>query len=94
MENVTGIAKVIEGVQSYQVLIHSLLANTLSDTYRLQAKEYLESQLYSVQILGNRASSNDKRLENEISLVISTNHTRCYECREEIMLIIYRHSIS
>jgi hypothetical protein len=60
----------IEKMQRHQMAIHGSLASDLGKTYQEQVKEYMSFQLQMLKGLKLRSDSNQKRLKNEVNLVI------------------------
>jgi hypothetical protein len=57
-------------LQRYQTNIHRSLSSDLEEQYKEQAKAYTDFQIQCIKSLKLRSESNQKRLENEINLVL------------------------
>ncbi len=62
----------VREIQRRQTAIHEILRNELSDTYKEQAREYVQFQISLLKNLKLRSDSNQERLKNEINLVRTT----------------------
>ena len=58
-------------LQRCQTDIHESLPNDLKNSYKSQAKAYTNFQIQLMKSLKLRSESNQKRLENEVNLVLS-----------------------
>jgi hypothetical protein len=58
-------------LQRYQIYIHESLSDGLEKHYKEQAKAYTDFQIQFMKSLKLRSESNQKRLENEINLVLN-----------------------
>lgn len=56
-------------IQRYQDATFKLMNTALEAPYVLEAKEYLQFQLQTLKSLKLRSQSNEKRIQNEITLV-------------------------
>jgi len=59
----------LEAIQICQIAINKTMISELRDNYGHQADEYGKFQVQSLRSLKLRAESNNKRLENEVTLV-------------------------
>jgi hypothetical protein len=58
-------------LQRYQTDIHKSLPSGLEKNYKEQAKAYTDFQIQLVKSLKLRSESNQKRLDNEVNLVLN-----------------------
>lgn len=58
-------------LQRYQTNIHESLPDDLQKNYSRQVKAYTDFQIQLVKSLKLRSKSNQKRLENEVNLVLN-----------------------
>ena len=70
MSEVLGVcASTISSFMKYQDTVYERMKTRLGTEYTMQVHEYTRFQLGAIKALNSRSLSNDKRLENEITLV-------------------------